>query len=163
MSKTSIIKHNNKIVNFTYDENDNFYKFCINDNPIKISHKRPRSPCLRNIFNSDTILRHKSVNEKHRWWNDGKHGEIISNFEEFCIYIKSKNKYFRCDINGKYDNSNNNNEYKTLSPFLIDNYLKYVPYYNRSQINSFDYMEYYCKKDTCFKSFKHIWHDTKIN
>ena len=61
----------------------------------------------------------------------------------------------------KYDD--NNNKYKTLSPFLIDNYLKYVPYYNRSQINSFDYMEYYCKKDKCFKSFKDIWHDTKIN
>jgi hypothetical protein len=108
------------------------------------------------------------VNEEHTWYErnekgnqfGGKSGNVDVTFDEYCIYIKSKNKFFRCDINGNY---NDKDEYKTLSPFIIDNYSKYIPYYNNKCQNQFEHLEYFCKKEKCFKSFNEIWHDSKIN
>jgi hypothetical protein len=171
MSPNSIVKHNGNAVNFTYNKQDNCFNFYINNKLIKISYKRPRTSSLKKIFISDTIIRHKAVNEVHRWYKDpsGKlqlpntsenRGEVNLNFEEYCIYIKSKNKFIKCDKNGFYTEID---EYKTMSQFIIDNYKKHIPYYNNTQIKSFDYLEYYCKNKKDFISFKEIKHDSIIN
>jgi hypothetical protein len=68
--------------------------------------------------------------------------------------------FFRCDENGNYKDED---EYKTLSPFIIDNYIKHVPYFNNKCSNQYEHLEYFCKKENGFKSFNEIWHDTVIN
>ena len=168
MSKSSIVKHKGIIINFTFDETTNRFKFYINDKLIQISYKRPRTNMIKHTFNSTTIIRHKAVNENHTWYErdekgyqcNGTHGTLYVTFEMYCIYIKTKNKFYRCDEHGNY---NNEDEYKTLSPFIIDNYNKHIPYYKSTCKNQFEYLEYFCKKENKFKSFKDIWHDTKIN
>jgi hypothetical protein len=166
MSNSSIVKHKGNIIDVTF--NGKRFSFYINNKLIQINYKRPTSPGIKNVFNSNTIIRHKVVNEEHTWYErnekgnqfGGKSGNVDVTFDEYCIYIKSKNKFFRCDINGNY---NDKDEYKTLSPFIIDNYSKYIPYYNNKCQNQFEHLEYFCKKEKCFKSFNEIWHDSKIN
>ena len=166
MSKSSIVKHKDKIIDFTFDGKR--FTFYINNKLIQISYKRPRTNSIKNVFYSDTIIRHKVENEKHTWYErdetgkqcHGKNGVVCITFDEYCIYIKTKNKFFRCDKNGKYKDED---EYKTLSPFIIDNYAKRIPYYGRQQVNQYEHLEYFCKADNCFKSFDEIRHDSKIN
>jgi hypothetical protein len=166
MTNSSIVKHKGNIIVFTFD--GKYFIFYINNKKIQISYKRPRTNGIKNVFNSDTIIRHKAINEEHTWYErdekgrqcHGKNGNVCITFHEYCIYVKSKNKIFRCDKNGKYKDED---EYKTLSPFIIDNYKKYVPYYVRQQVNQYEHLEYFCKADNCFKSFDEIRHDSKIN
>lgn len=166
MSKSSIVKHKGNIIDITFD--GKYFVFYINNKKIQISYKRPRTNGIKNIFNSDTIIRHKVENEEHTWYErdekgrqcNGKNGVVYITFDEYCIYIKTKNKIFRCDKNGKHKDED---EYKTLSPFIIDNYAKRVPYYGRQQVNQYEHLEYFCKADNCFKSFDEIRHDSKIN
>jgi len=166
MSNSSIVKHKGNIIDITFD--GKYFVFNINNKKIQISYKRPRTNGIKNIFNSDTIIRHKVENEEHTWYErdekgrqcNGKNGVVYITFDEYCIYIKTKNKIFRCDKNGKYKDED---EYKTLSPFIIDNYAKCVPYYGRQQVNQYEHLEYFCKADNCFKSFDEIRHDSKIN
>jgi hypothetical protein len=166
MSNSSIVKHKGNIIDVTF--NGKRFLFYINNKLIQINYKRPTSPGIKNVFNSNTIIRHKVLNGEHTWYErnekgnqfGGKSGNVNVTFDEYCIYVKSKNKFFRCDINGNY---NDKDEYKTLSPFIIDNYSKYIPYYNNKCQNQFEHLEYFCKKEKCFKSFNEIWHDSKIN
>ena len=166
MTKSSIVKHKGKIIDFTFDGKR--FTFYINNKLIQISYKRPRTNSIKNVFYSDTIIRHKVENEQHTWYErdekgrqcNGKTGVVYITFDEYCIYIKTKNKFFRCDKNGKYKDED---EYKTLSPFIIDNYAKRIPYYGRQQVNQYEHLEYFCKEDNCFKSFDEIRHDSKIN
>lgn len=168
MSKTSIVKHKGNIIDFTFDEKQKHFIFYINNKPIKISYKRPRTNAIKNIFNSDTLIRHAVVNEKHFWserdengrqFNSTNKGYIYITFDEYCIYLKNQNKFFKCDKNG----DNCKEEYKTLNPFIIENYAKHVPHYGHTQTNTFEHLEYFCKKNKCFKSFDEIRHDSKIN
>ena len=168
MSNSSIVKHKDNIIYFTFDKIKNRFTFYINNKLIQINYKRPTSPGIKNVFNSNTIIRHKVVNEKHTWYErnekghqfGGKSGDVYLTFDEYCIYIKTKNKFYKCDENGNYNNAD---EYKTLSPFIIDNYTKRVPYFGNKCSNQFEYLEYFCKKENGFKSFNEIWHDTVIN
>lgn len=173
MSKSSIVKHNGNIINVIYDEKDKRFKFNINNKLIQISYKRPRTNAIKNVFNSDTIIRHKCVNERYTSYERDENGNYMKDengnyinwnntitFDEYCIYVKTKNNFFRCDKSGNY---NDNDKYKTLSPFIVDNYKKYVPYYSGQQSNSYEYLEYFCKKEECFKSFKELWYDSKVN
>jgi hypothetical protein len=110
------------------------------------------------------------VNEKHTWYErdanghqcGGKSGTMYLTFDEYCIYIKTKNKFYKCDENGNYKDEDED-EYKTLSPFIIDNYIKRVPYFGDKCSNQYEHLEYFCKKENGFKSFNEIWHDTVIN
>ena len=166
MSKSSIVKHKDNIIDVTFD--GKYFVFYINNKKIQISYKRPRTNSIKNVFYSDTIIRHKVENEEHTWYErdekgrqcNRKNGVVYITFDEYCIYIKTKNKFFRCDKNGKYKDED---EYKTLSPFIIDNYAKRIPYYGRQQVNQYEHLEYFCKADNCFKSFDEIRHDSKIN
>jgi hypothetical protein len=168
MSKTSIVKHKGTIIDFTFDKIKNRFTFYINNKLIQINYKRPTSPGIKNVFNSNTIIRHKVVNEKHTWYErdengrqcGGTSGTIYLTFDEYCIYIKTKNKFYKCYENGNYSDKD---EYKTLSPFIIDNYIKRVPYFGHKCSNQYEHLEYFCKKDNSFKSFNEIWHDTVIN
>lgn len=166
MSKSSIVKHKGNIIDFTF--NGKRFSFYINNKLIQINYKRPTSPGIKNVFNSNTIIRHKVVNGERTWYErnekgnqfGGKSGNVDVTFDEYCIYIKTKNKLFRCDINGNY---NDKDEYKTLSPFIIDNFSKHIPYYNNICQSQYEHLEYFCKKENCFKSFNEIWHDSVIN
>jgi hypothetical protein len=171
MSNSSIVKHKGTIIDFTFDKIKNRFTFYINNKLIQINYKRPTSPGIKNVFNSNTIIRHKVVNGVHTWYKRDEKGEqfdvsyrkscnVNVTFDEYCIYVKSKNKFFRCDINGNY---NDKDEYKTLSPFIIDNYSKHNYYNNNTCQNQFEHLEYFCKKDNSFNSFNEIWHDTVIN
>jgi hypothetical protein len=174
MSKCSIVKHKGNIIDVTFDKIKNRFIFYINNKLVQISYKRPRTNMIKNVFQSNTIIRHKAVNEEHTWYERDKKGQapvqggtsgvLYLTFDEYCIYVKTKNKFYKCDVNGN-GNYSSEDEYKTLSQFIIDNYVKRVPYYGYCNTcrNQFEYLEYFCKKENSFKPFKDIWHDTKIN
>ena len=89
-----------------------------------------------NIFNSDTIIRHKT-----------------STFEEFVIYSLQDKLLYRCDVDGNIQL--NNESFKTFNAFTVSNYLAYCPERN-SKNNAYKNLEYFNKSLNKFISMKYI-------
>ena len=122
----------------------------------KYCEKRPKD--IKLVFNSDTLIRHKEDNKCHYCPETKK--MVYKTFEILCYYIKNENKFYRASNVTSY---NINQEIKTLSQFILDNYKQQVDGYNHKSVNTYAYLEYFCKIDNIFKPFKEIYEDSIID
>jgi len=96
-----------------------------------------------NIFNSNTIIRHKT-----------------KSFIEYCIYIKNDKKLYRCNNNGIIDN--NSDFFVSFNSFAIDNLKKYT-IREKYTCNVYDTLEYYDIQESFFKKMNDIYGNILLN
>ena len=106
-----------------------------------ISNKLVR-PKDCNIFNSDTIIRHKT-----------------SIFEEFAIYLLKDKLLYRCDVDGNI--SSKGDSFKTFNSFTVSNDLEYFS--GKKSKNAYKKLEYFDKSLNKFISMKNVRDNEFLN
>lgn len=95
-----------------------------------------------NIFNSDTIIRHKTCT-----------------FEEFAIYSLKDKLLYRCDVDGNI--LSKNDSFKTFNAFTVSNDLAYFS--GKKSKNAYKKLEYFNKSLNKFISMKNVRTDNFFN
>ena len=95
-----------------------------------------------NIFNSDTIIRHKTCT-----------------FEEFAIYSLKDKLLYRCDVDGNI--LSKNDSFKTFNAFTVSNDLAYFS--GKKSKNAYKKLEYFDKSLNKFISMKNVRTDNFFN
>jgi hypothetical protein len=137
------INNDNIINNDSNSDNESINNSKENDN-INKDKKIKERPKDINIFNSDTIIRHK-----HKL------------FTEYAIYIKDNEILYLCDENG-IPKKDEIEIFKTFNKFTVRNYKKYASY--RTFKNSaYTDLDYYNNLETKFIRMKDIYKNNKLN
>lgn len=111
----------------------------INDN---MSNKKIVRPKDCNIFNSDTIIRHKKAN-----------------FEEFAIYSLKDKLLYRCNVDGTI--LSKDESFKTFNSFSVSNYIAYSS--GKNSKNAYKNLEYFNKSLNKFISMKNVRDNEFLN
>lgn len=181
MSLESIVKYKNQTIQF-HKTNDEIYKIKLNDaliiNITNIAHfYRPKE--IKSIIKSDTLFRQKAENTLIYHKDVETRITGVISFEEYCYYNKRDNKYYLIDKNCVTDKTwvtdkncvtdktwvadKNWVIVNTLPEFIKQNFDKHNVSYHTNKISAYDFLEYFCKTDNCFKPLTDMWTESSIN